>query len=156
MGQGTSIWIVPSSQQSRESQPGTALSSPGQRGRQPQRSQQNHRPPGQWALLLSRLGLAPSVLLPESKKAFLCCFWQEEFSKDNLMGSTSQQTAAAGDSSTWKVHLPSDASQSLTYIPHPHQKGRLRGCSRSLGSINLLGGVSSQGKKLIRWRLPKG
>lgn len=33
------------------------------------------------------------------------------------MGSTSQQTAAAGDSSTWKVHLPSDASQSLTYIP---------------------------------------
>lgn len=117
LGQGTSIWIVPSSQQSRESQPGTALSSPGQRGRQPQRSQQNHRPPGQWALLLSRLGLAPSVLLPESKKAFLCCFWQEEFSKDNLMGSTSQQTAAAGDSSTWKVHLPSDASQSLTYIP---------------------------------------
>lgn len=101
MGQGTSIWIVPSSQQSREGQLGTALSSPGQRGReggrQPQRSQQNHRPPGQRALFLGRLALALSVLLPGSKKAFLCLFWQEEFSKDNLMCSTSQQTAATGE-----------------------------------------------------------
>lgn len=72
------------------------------------------------------MGLAPwqagfGTVCASSRKPesffFLCCCWQEEFSKDNLVCSISQQTAAAGDGSRWKVHLPSDASQSLPYIP---------------------------------------
>lgn len=147
LGQGTSIWTVPSSQQSREGQPGTALSSLGQRGRQAA-TEATADPQATRAMGLApfQAGLAPSVLLPGRKKEFLCCFWREEFSKDNLVCSTSHQTAAAGEiAQAGKGICPL-----MPLRPCPTSPPPPKGSSGSLRSISLLGGASSQDKKLER------
>lgn len=151
MGQGTSIWIVPSSQQSREGQLGTALSSPGQRGREGGREAATEVTAEPQATRAT--GLVPwqagfGTVCASSRKqesVFVLILARRIFQGQSHVQHIPTDCSNRGNCSTWEVHLPSDASQSLPYIPPPP-----KGSSTSLGSISFLGGVSSQDKKLIR------
>lgn len=119
LGQGTSIWTVPSSQQSREGQPGTALSSLGQRGRQAA-TEATADPQATRAMGLAPFQAGFGTVCASSRKeerVFVLLLARRVFQGQSRVQHIPPDCSSRGNCSSWKRHLPPDASQTLPYIP---------------------------------------